>query len=211
MKNTFILTLAVLFSMQLYGQKNKFYFNEMTLSINKTRQQDYNTEDGQGMGVGVYHFYRAEKRTNVIWGLEFNRTNQFKKSIPQGHFSGLEGVYYSISSFSIPIKGRISLGQKVKIFTELGGHIGINISITESGKSYYYDSISGVKVVTKFKNKRGAFTRNYGYLFGFGVEVPFKEYSIVLKVDYKHGIRNMLYNGNDLMNRYVRIVFGVKM
>lgn len=104
-----IIGLILLLGKISFGQNSKnFFINEFQISVNRTLQQDENTEDRFGFGLGAYHSFRKEKKLNIIAGLEFNRTSQFKKSLNEGHSAQSTDITYNINCASIPIGVRLN-------------------------------------------------------------------------------------------------------
>lgn len=67
--------------------------------------------------------FMPEKKINLVFGFEFNRTSQFKKKIYEGRFANSTVITYKINSLSIPLNASLNFGYKTKIIFEAGGVI----------------------------------------------------------------------------------------
>jgi hypothetical protein len=190
------------------GQGKGFFFNEYTVSINRTCLKDDNTENRFGFGIGTDHLFRADKKINVILGLEYNRTNQLKKEMADSPLSYSKDVTFTQNGLSVPLGLRINTGSKIKIFAEGGIFGDLAFRSTQKGTSYTYTDDG--YVVDHFSTKADL-SDSYGYYFGLGIRVPFSKYELMIKPDYKVSV-NTLYSGNDnIYNRYIRLSVEIRM
>lgn len=185
---------------------NKFLFDEFSVSVNRTNVQDDNTEDIFGFGLGVYRGFMADKMLNVMVGLEFNRTSQFKKFMYESHSSHSAEVTYSLNCISIPVGLRVNVGSKTKFFIEAGGFGDLAISSNRSG------TLHGPDVFTPPKDfdKKAGLSPTVGIYFGMGMRIPISRFELVVKPEYKLGLTKLYSGYDDIYNRYFRLSFGLK-
>jgi len=98
---SFFIATQVIFAQKQQAQKHGFFFNEVSISGNRTDLSDANTKNRNGFGFGIYrNTFRKDKKFNLIIGFEYNRTQLFKQTVYDSHFSNLENVTYTIDNFS---------------------------------------------------------------------------------------------------------------
>lgn len=198
-----------------YGQlDSSILFDEILISINRTNLQDENTKDRIGFGLGVYHTFIPEKRLNLIFGFEFNRTSQYKKSMYEGHFASSSNLIYNINSISIPLKGRLNLGKKSKIFFEAGGFVDLNIGAKRKGLMHIYGPGQNNQInfsEYEINERVNVNSLNYGFSFGIGTKIPFWKNGIIIRTDYKFGLNTLYSYMNNIYNRYIRLMIGIKL
>jgi hypothetical protein len=142
-----VIGLIIVISIQSFGQnKKKFFFDEFNISINRTNLKNENTEDRFGFGFGIYHSFMSDKKINLIFGFEFNRTRQFKIRMYEGHFAHSSDLTYKINCLSIPIGVRYNLGHKIKIFVEAGGYADLILSSHRKGTMHTYPPYKGIQI-----------------------------------------------------------------
>lgn len=207
----FIIGLLLLTTTVSNGQvSTKFIFNEFCVSINRTNVQNQFTKDRNGFGLGVYHSFRADKKFNPIFGLEFNRTSQFFTSINQGHFAHSTDVTYTYSCLSIPFGFRYSIGSKTKIFIETGGFVDIVLAAREKGTQHNYAPINNQYNYTKNEfDKKTKLSDTYGIYLGLGVRVPISNYELVIKPEYKFAFNSLYSYKDEIYNRYFKLSVGM--
>ena len=197
---------------QSFGQEtNDFFFDEFNLSVNRTNLIDYNTDDRYGFGIGAYHSFLADRKLNLVFGIEYNRTSQFKKSIYAGHFAHATDLTYTLNCLSIPLGLRFNIGNKTKIIIEAGGFADLMISSNKKGTMHTYLPDENLQVVYReFQiDKKAGLTSYIGVYFGLGVQIPISKYELIIKPDYKFGI-NKSSSYDNIYNRYMRLTIGFK-
>lgn len=212
----YLLFVSFVFICSLSFGKNDsipFIFNEFNVSINRTNLATSNTEDRYGFGLSVARVGMKEKCFNVVFGFEYNLTRQYKKLMYEGHFASSSDIEYSINHLSVPFVCRYNLGNKTRFFLEAGIFMDLLINSKRSGTMYTSLPDQNNAIVYKeftFKEKAGLAPFNYGPSAGVGLCLPFKNKELILKADYKYGLRN-LYSGSmdGIYNRYIRVSFGV--
>ena len=192
---------------------------ELTLSLNRTTVADKNTQNRFGFGVGLYSVFFSQKRCNLIIGFEYSRNVQFKKHMSGGrshfHSSSHSDVTYIINSVGTPICFRVNMGQKVKFFIDAGAFVDFFNAGRQTGtrKMFGYNPTDSThyNTVSQFDDKGFLYKTNFGILGGVGLRIPVKKHEILLKGDYKWGIRNTIddYYG-EVYNRFWRFTIGFK-
>jgi len=80
MKNLILILSLAFLNTFAFGQSDSiFFFDEFSVSINRTYLEDNNTNDGIGFGSGAYHTFFSRKIVTILFGVEFNRTVHFKE------------------------------------------------------------------------------------------------------------------------------------
>ena len=214
MKNL-ILTLSFIFlSTFTFAQNDSiFFFNELSVSINRTNLEDNNTNDGIGFGIGAYHTFLSQKIVNILFGFEFNQTKQFKDYMYEGHYANSTDLTYYINSLSIPLTARLNLGKQVKIFFETGFFVDLNVGARRKGTMHTYLPNENNQIVYKeFKiyDKPSILPLDYGISIGIGINVPVSKFQLIIKPDYKFGIKALYDYQDQIYNRYFRIMIGMK-
>jgi hypothetical protein len=220
MKKLIFYTACIIFTLPVLAQNEKqpFPFDEFTISANKTTVADANTSDRFGFGAGVYHTFLKQKKINLISGVEFNNTSQFKKlGTYSSKFASSYDITYHVYSVSIPFSARFNFGKKTKFFMEAGAYIDLNFGSNMKGRivsarseidstgHYYF-------VVHEGQLDTGADLKflNAGASGGIGVSIPLNsKIDLILKSDYRFGIRNLI-DTDAFFNRYLRLVVGLK-
>ncbi len=189
-----------------------FFFKEFNVSVNRTTLQNDNTEDRYGFGFGAYHSFMADKKLNLIFGFEYNRTSQFKKSMYEGRYSHFIDLTYCINCFSIPVGFRLNFGVKTKIYIETGGFADLVINANRTGTkcTYWTDENHRINYTETEIDEKTGLSNFVGFYFGVGVRIPISKYELIVKPDYKIGIYTSYSYPDDIINRYFRINIGFK-
>ena len=187
---------------------NKFFFDEVSVSLNRTHLANETTEDRFGFGVGVYHSFRPEKVMNIVLGFELNHTSQFKERAEAKHFSHIGDVTYSINTISVPVGARVNFGSDTKIFIEPGVFGGFAIYSKLTGTVHTYSPNENNEIESnEYKVEEGAPVSNsVGFYLGAGVRIPVSEYELIIRPDYRLGTQL----GEGIPNRYYRLNIGFK-
>ncbi len=203
--------LLILISLnQVCGQTDTLnFFNEFTASLNRTLLNNDNTEDRLGFGLGIYHSFRTEKTISLTIGVEYNRTSQFKKYMYAGHFAHATDITYNLNSLSVPILGRLNIGNKTKFFVETGAFLDINMFAKSKGVLHTYLPNQSNQEFT-FSGKADHTGLNYGFSLGIGLRIPIAKLELIIKPDYKIGFNSYLDYNEEIANRYVRLMIGIK-
>lgn len=195
----------------LFAQKKDslIFFNEVSLSVNRTNVEDSNTADKFGYGIGIYRVGEKWKTFKLLLGFEYNRTSQFKKYIYDSHFSHWSDVTYRIHNLSIPVGYRINFGKKIKLFVEQTFFADFTVGSNTEGTYHLYAPFT-VPAETKRKGGPGLYGANYGFSFGVGMQIPFKQIELVIKPDYKVGLFDLSSGPSHYYNHYFRVSLGIR-
>ncbi len=207
----------LLFYIVLHGisqSTNDFLIDEFTFSINKTLFEDDNTKNKTGFGAGLYHTFRKDKKINLIFGFEYNKTCQTKNSIYAGHYAHYEDITYTINALKIPLLLRANIGNNITGFVDLGFFGDIVLKVKEKGTYISCTPNENNQLechTSEVDRKASNFAGNdYGFIAGIGLRIPVRTIELIIKTDFQLGM-NKLYDYMDTVeNRYVRIVFGLK-
>ena len=194
---------SLVFAQEIEKKRKKIpIIKEVTLSLNRTAIINKNTHNKFGFGVGLYSVFFNPKRCNFIIGLEYNRNALFKDSMDVGNFAWHYNLKYTINNFGLPVCFRVNMGEKTKFFVEAGAFIDFFIMWKKRGESVTYYSKTK-KYTNQFDYKD--YTANFGISTGIGLRIPVQKYEILLKSDYKWGIRDLNIN---LYSIYWRFTVG---
>ena len=212
-KTIFIFGLILILINGTYGKdSNDPFFNEFQFSVNRTTLRNENTQDRYGFGFGVYHSFMSKKMVNIIFGIEYNRTSQFKKYMYEGHFAHSTDVTYNLNCFSIPLGLRLNIGSKTKVFIETGGFADIVIYSHKSGTyhSYQPGENNNINYFEKKIEGNAGLSNSVGVYIGLGVRIPISRFELIIKPEYKYGIYKLYSYQDVILNRYFRINIGLK-
>lgn len=209
-----IISLFLAFCIQSAGQDSVgFFLDEFQISLNRTTLQDDNTEDRFGIGLGAYHSFLADKRINILFGLEYNRTNQFKKDMYEGHFATATNVTYNLNCVSIPVGARLHVGNKLKLFAEVGGFADLMINSQRKGTMHTYLPDENYLITysqADFKTNAGL-SNSYGFYFGLGVRVPLSKFELIVKPEYKCSLNELYSYQDNIYSKYFKMNVGLKL
>lgn len=207
------LLILVMLCKSFYAQDvNELFFDEASISFNRTNLEDDNTENRNGVGLGLYHSFFAKKTVNLIFGIEYNRTNQFKKIMYQGHYVYETDLIYNLNMVSFPVGVRLNAGNKVKVFFEAGAYADVMIKSTKKGTKHTYFPDANNQVVHKMYpiDEKADLSSVIGAYAGLGVRIPVSSFEVIVKSDYKYGFQDIYSNINSIYNTYWRISIGVR-
>jgi hypothetical protein len=215
MKMKYFIPLIVLIAIfiQSYGQeKIDFFLKEYTISVNRTNVKDHNTENRNGIGIGAYHSFLDDKKLNLIFGFEYNRISQFKKSMYEGHFANSTDLTYTINCISIPFGLRFNIGNQIKVIIESGGFADLIFNSNRKGTMHTYFPDENYHIgFNNFQINENAELSNFiGIYFGLGVWIPIRKNDLIIKPDYKYGLTKIYSHGDDIYNRIMRLTIGLK-
>lgn len=212
-----VILINIFFVSQVSGQKDSsFFFNEFSLSINQTNITKGRTVDRLGFGMGAYHSFKTEKKINLSFGFEFNRTSQFIEKMYDGHVANSTDITFYANSISIPLMVRLNLGKKTKLYFETGVFLDLNYSARRKGIMHTYNPTQNnqwVYVEYNFNEKTGVSKLNFGPSIGTGLKIPILKHELIFKIDYKFGIIPLVGSepgGDPIINSYLRLMLGFK-
>jgi hypothetical protein len=211
-KSAIFAFLSFLFIFQARGQReNSYFINEFSLSVNRTMLYDDNTENRFGFGGGVYGTFLAKKKINILTGMEYNMTSQFKNEMYEGHYAYSTNVTYFLANISLPVTARINVGKKIKFFVEAGAFIDMCVGSRREGTMHTYhmeDNYHFVYTEHTFSGGGDCATFNYGPSCGIGLKIPVSKHELLFKTDYKCGLYVLYDYLDQIENRYLRIMVG---
>lgn len=215
----FTTLLTCLFYKSVSGQESgkgffEDFFNEFSVSLNRTDLRDDNSGNGFGFGIGTYYTYRRDRKLNILLGFEYNRTSLHKKYIDKGRFAHLTDVSYKINNLSIQPCLRFNIGSKTKIFIEAGGFTDIVLKSRYKGTLHSSEVVNNQLISSVYKTDgKAALPSSAGIYFGLGVRIPMSGFELVIKPDYKMGLTNWspdYYYQYGILSRYFRLNLGVR-
>lgn len=193
------------------GSAGTVFFNEVSISVNRTVLANDNTTDLFGCGIGLTRVVFNRRGFFLVSGLEYNFTRQLKDRTYEGHFARAEDVTYSLHFLTIPLTLRYELGRRVRFFLETGGFLDLMLHSSRSGTWCSYLPVSGAPLTfdrRPFEQNAGVSNPNYGFLAGLGIRIPVEQKGyLVVKSDYRLGF-NELSTDEDIHNCYVRFSVG---
>lgn len=197
----FILILCCCFSASSQEEKSRRTAFEISLSANRSNVADENTKDRFGGGVELLCSFFDRRRINLVAGLGYDLTGQFKKSVffgGHGPYSSYKDVTAYIHNLSIPISVRANFGKKIKFFPEIG--LFPTIIVGSSQKGTGGDSESTGRLIDLPRSQ------HFGATFGLGLKIPMNKIALIVKADYKW---IFAYSADEIDNRYYRLSIGI--
>jgi len=196
MKNRFLILIVLLvttFPIFAQGSQRKHFSPEIKIFYNQTVNA---FADFYGFGVGVHNAFFNQNRFNLIIGLEYNAL--FCKDYL------LEGYYkYQLQFVSIPVNARVNFGKKVKFFIEAGAFFDPVVY----GKIIFLDE----SLISLIDDTGYLFKPDFGISCGVGLRIPVNKFEIIIKSDYKLGIRGLVeFCPIAICNNYWRFAVGFK-
>lgn len=192
---------------------NFFSSTELSFSANYTDVADNNTSSRPGWGLGLCTSLMPGKRLDVLMGVEFNQSAQFKNQLHLGHVAYTTNINYLMRCFSIPVYLRYYSGSKLKFFAESGLYLDLIAQTRQSGVAHVFLPNEQKKIVyqnIRFDENTDLAQLNYGPSFGAGFSVPLAASDLLLKVDYKLGLHRIHHSGEEFTNSYVRLTMGFR-
>jgi hypothetical protein len=197
----------------LYAQDvNELFFDEASISFNRTNLADDNTENRNGFGLGLYHSFFAKSMVNLTFGVEYNRTSQFKRSMYEGHYASATDLTYHLNMASFPLGVRLNIGKKIRFFIEAGGYADLMLKSTREGMMHTYFPDENDQIVYKDYpiDEKAKLSSVMGVYSGFGIRIPVSSFELVIKGDYKLGLQDLYSYMDTVNNTYWRIAAGVR-
>lgn len=207
-----LLLLIFLCNSLLAQDVNELFFDEVSISFNQTNLADSNTENRNGFGVGVYHSFFPENSVNLTFGIEYNRTSQFKHSMYEGHYATATDLTYHLNIASFPLGARLNIGKKIRFFIEAGGYADLVVKSTRKGIMHTYFPDENGQVVNKTFpiDEKAKLSSVMGVYSGLGIRIPVSTFEMVIKGDYKLGLQDLYSYMDSITNTYWRISIGIR-
>ncbi|KAF0131360.1 MAG: hypothetical protein FD155_1024 [Bacteroidetes bacterium] len=209
----FVLGLTIILSKVTCGQNvQSFFFDEFAISANRSVNPGKAAEGLYGIGLGVYHSFRSDKKLNIITGIEYNRTSQFFESMYEGHFAHATDLIYTINCFSIPAGLRINFGTNLKVFIETGAFADLVFDSNRTGTmiTYLPDDNNQMTYTEKEIDQKVKLSDSFGFYLGLGIRIPVSIIELIVKPDYKFGINELYSYQEAIFSRYFRLNIGLK-
>jgi outer membrane protein assembly factor BamA len=216
MKKLIIILFWALSFFSAFGQEenNPFFFKEFYISINRTNLSDDNTENRYGFGLSANRIAMEHRKINFVFGFEYNLTKQFKNKTYEGHYAHATDLEYTLNNLSVPLNFRVNFGKNNKVFFETGLFLDLIFGSQRKGKIHTYapdeNNVITYKV-SDFEENARLSTLNYGIAGGIGLRVPFDKFEMIIKADYKLGIRELDSFKTSILNSYIRLNIGVRL
>jgi hypothetical protein len=137
-----------------------------------------------GFGLGFCKILRRKKKNNFVWGLEYNRINQFHDINLADFYGYLKNVKLGLNNISSPFLFRLNLGTKKKFFIDTGifGEITYNVKANGNYKKH------GVLKEEHFKGIKQISNKNFGIKAGFGYNYFIKERAFSILFNYRFSL-----------------------
>ncbi len=193
------------------GQEDKsfLFFNELSLSVNRSVVKNDNTSNRFGFGFGLHKSWMDSSWFNLLTGISYDKTSQFKNNVYNGSFSNVSDVTYNLHSLSIPVLARFNVGRSMKFFVESGLFLELNVRANREGT--FRSSIPGEGIQEVFdKEKIKVSNPNGGFLLGIGSSIPISNYAFIVKFGYQFAMNDLGSFQESLFNRYARISIGFR-
>ncbi|NPD44107.1 outer membrane beta-barrel protein [Lentimicrobium sp. S6] len=214
MRNAIILFILTFYTGVLWAQKEESENSvEVMVSFNRTNLKDQNTENGNGFGLGLYQTFLMSKKVKLIFGLEYNKTTQTKNRMYGGHYAHTTDIKYSFNWFSIPLNARVYFGERFKFFIESGAFVDIPLSARKKGTSHSClpnEEGHPEYKTNDFDEKASQIRTNLGLSVGLGFMSPISNTTLIIKSDYRYGLRPIHEYYDKITNKYYRISVGMK-
>jgi hypothetical protein len=209
---TFIFILfAIILSHTVLGQTKPLFFNEISISLNKSSLPPPDLSQVPGFGFGVYRKSNDEKLFSFHFGFEFNKSKHFLRYTYEGRFAHAKDVLFKFQNISIPINLQLNFGKEVNFFMEMGVFADLIFKSQKQGTMYTYlpDQNNQISLKQSYFSGRSYISGlGYGPSVGAGIRLPIKDKHLIFKTDYRFGLKNHLDPDNFLYPRYLRFLAG---
>lgn len=185
-----------------------FFINEISVSMNQTTVKNDNTSNRFGFGLELHKSWMDSSWFNLLAGISYYRTSQFKKHVYNGHFSNIHDVTYNLHSLSFPAIARFNIGKSTRFFFESGVFLELNVGANREGT--FLSTYGGDFKETLRKEKVGIPGLNGGFLVGIGSSIPINAYAIIIKIGYQSAFRDLGSIQEVLVNKYAKISIGIR-
>ena len=215
MKPYFIILLLLLCSRFSSAQDKKedFFFNEVSISANRTIEYDQNTVGQFGFGVGLDRVMFKEKRVNLTVGMGYNylRIKMKRVDFDISSHKSYTDARYTLHNVSIPIGVRFNIGENKRFIIEGGGRIDLLFSrVRANGTSYspFPSETHNSTDSSIIKGRGGLKNFDMGVFLGFGFRIPLNDFhSLYIKANYSYDFLSLLYNDYFILS-YAKIAVG---
>lgn len=214
MKICLLIFINVFFVSRVCGKKDStFFFNEFSLSVNQTNLTNDRANDRFGFGGGIYRSLTTKKKNNLVFGFEFNRSSQFVKEMYVGHYGYSTDLTYYINCLSVPLTLGLNFGNKTKFIIEPGIFMDLSLGAKRKGTMHDYSPNQNNQPTYKeynFSQGVGISNPNFGPSLGIGLKIPISKQELIIRTDYKLGLRELSGEVDQIYNCYLRLMIGLK-
>ena len=170
-------------------KKENFFFNEVSISANRTFGYDQNTVGQFGFGVGLDRVMFKEKRVNLTVGMGYNYLRIKMKKVKLELYDNLSDAKYRMNILSIPIGLRFNIGENKRFFIEAGHFIDLMIAAkvraTETVAPPFINENHPSYEINEINRQAGLPVLNVGTFLGFGFRLPLNDFhSLFIKANY---------------------------
>jgi len=205
----FLIILFFLIVHDGYSQETKkIILSEFTSSINSSDVIDDNTKNRIGYGIGIFHAFEPSKNINLLLGLEFNHLSQFKYYMYDGHLASVNDITYNFNVLSFRFFPRFQLGERTKVFIEIGPQIDFGLYSNYHG-THKYLITSSYQFETQKESGSILYGANPYACGGIGISRKFSLFSIFIKSEYKIGLTKT-YDMLEIKHRYIYFTLGLR-
>jgi hypothetical protein len=214
MKRTILFFIALLFAASVFGQeeekvKKLVFFNEYSISVNRTNMNLSGTENRFGGGASMYFSLAMVRHLDIMVGLEYNYTSLFRENMPFMGHRHEENITFHIHTVSlVPVAFRFNIGKNVKYFLETGLPLGTSF-VNKTGTMFYINPLPTPENPDNYlpAKPHREIGLNGNLFFGMGVRIPMKGIEWVIKADYNVGISRIAGYEN---YQYYRLGVGIR-
>jgi hypothetical protein len=205
-----LLVVKILINSAFAQENSKFFLNEFAISINESLPSDGSFGQNIGFGLGVYHSLTTHKYIDLVFGVEYNRINQFQISQSKPYWPK-EEVTYTTDNVSIPLSVRYIFGEHFRFYFETGLYGDLNLKTNKTGYLHFW--VPSGSNLTEHRQKEinetvGTVFINFGFDLGIGCMIPISEKEILITFDYKYGFIQL---NDEIYNRYLRLKLGFRL
>lgn len=191
---------------------SEIFFNEFLFSLNKTNIGVEYPEGRMGFGLQLHHAFFEEKRANLVFGIEYNRTNQYIDSLYESRNRQFVDLTYHFNNLSFPLGFRYSFGRITRIFIEAGGFADVLLYANRKGTKIAFVTDENDQLVRQESqiDEKAQLTSILGVYAALGLRIPVSKMELIIKPEYKYGINEYDTDIDDFSNRYFRLSIGLK-
>ncbi len=213
MKYATLLSGLIFLSLFLSAQTHTYPGSlEFGISVNHTIPKHGFYDNKMGFGAGAYSLCFPDKRLNLMFGLEYNRTYQFIDQMYEGHFAHSTDLYYTMNCISIPIGIRVNAGKRVKVFMETGGYADLMLSSGRKGTMHtYYPNANNLITYNEYPfDQKARLSNAVGIFVSMGISIPVWQTELIIKPAYKFALTDVYSDMESIYNRYGQLTIGIK-
>lgn len=210
MRLALISLLSFCFSLS-FAQRDSLFLDEYALSVNLS-PGGKDPEKNIGFGAGIYHSYGVNKRWGFTMGGEFNWTSQQNDYVDEGDGTYSVDLTYKVAAIGVPFAWRLNFGDTAgsRFYIEAGGFLDLAVYVNREGVRNTCSSNSPTCINYNFSDNMVPPGFNFGPTAGIGFSKPLSKCDLVFKFDYKYGIQPWGGRNGEIVNRYLRLMAGIR-